>query len=391
MSINDVASAVGVSAGTLRRWAREGVLPEYAGEWNATALANARLVARLRQRGYTLARIRAATVEGRLAFGRVVELFDRSQSSPLLTFRQAARRSRLDLDTVAQVAAALGFVTAEKLDETALEVLSYVATGLRSGMPAAAMLQIVRVYSQAIAQIADAEVRLVHLYLHEPLMRSGGTPQELAAEIHAVAESLLPLSTQLLERLHHRLLLEYIEQDVVGHMEAELPEADDHVGRMLVAIAFVDLAGYTELTDREGDLHALEVVERFLAAVNSTLPGDARVVKTIGDEVMIVAADPTTLASWAIELCELLSRTGPSARAAVHYGHVRYRDGDYYGREVNLAARVQAQSREGEVLVTGSVVNAAEGELRFQPLPDVPLRGFSQSTEIYRAYAGWRA
>jgi adenylate cyclase len=387
MTISEAAAAVGVSTGTLRRWVREGVVPEYTGDWSASALGNARMVARLRQRGYTLMEIRVATQEGRLAFGRVLELFEPAPGSR--TIRQAARQSKLDVDTVTQVAAALGIAPDQKLDATAILVLGYVASGVRIGMPVEAMLQITRVYAQAISQIADAEVRLVHLYLHEPLMRSGGPAAEMAGELHAVAEGMLPLSTALLEQLHQRMLMDFIEQDIVGHMESELAPVNDDVGRMLVAMAFADLAGYTELTEREGDQHAIDVVERFIQTVTSTLPDDARVIKTIGDEVMIVGADPIALAVWALALDQLLP-DGPRPRAAVHYGYARYRDGDYYGREVNLAARVQAESEEGEVLVTRAVVETAEGELRFEPVADVKLRGFSESTELYRVLAGAR-
>ena len=61
---------------------------------------------------------------------------------------------------------------------------------------------------------------------------------------------------------------------------------------MRVAIAFADLAGYTRLTEEAGELEAVDAVERFVEAVEATLPDDARVIKTIGDEVMIVGSDP---------------------------------------------------------------------------------------------------
>ncbi len=76
---------------------------------------------------------------------------------------------------------------------------------------------------------------------------------------------------------------------------------------MRVAIAFADLAGYTQLTEALGDLHALDVVDRFIANVTATLPDDARVIKTIGDEVMVVGPDPAALAAWALRLGGLMS------------------------------------------------------------------------------------
>ena len=380
MSPKEAAAAVGVSLDTLRRWVREGVVPEYAGAWTPAALGKARLIRRLRDRGYTLDQIRNATEDGRLAFGRILELFEVGGES--LSRAEAARRTGLNDDTIDRVAAGLWLGPEEPLDAVALEVLGYVAAAVEAGLPLEAMQQLTRVYAQAISQIADAEVRLVHLYVHEPLMRSGGPAGEMADAMVSVAEGLLPLTTPLLEQLHRRMLMHFIDQDVIGHMEAVISPDDEGVGRMRVAIAFADLAGYTQLTEREGDLHALDVVDRFLANVTATLPEDARVIKTIGDEVMVVGPDPAALAAWAVRLGEVVSE--PYPRAAVHYGYAQYREGDYFGRDVNLAARVQAESGAGEVLVTREVVEASGSALSFEPLAEVRLRGFSEPTEVFR-------
>src|SRR5207302_8740704 len=154
----------------------------------------------------------------------------------------------------------------------------------------------------------------------------------------------------------------FVEQDVVGHMEAELDAEAIGLGRLRVAIAFADLAGYTRLTEEEGELEAVDAVERFVEAVEMTLPDDARVIKTIGDEVMVVGSDPAALTDWAVGFQRL--QTGrPLPRIGIHSGVALYRDGDYYGRDVNIAARVAARSAGGEVLVTRPVVEAAGARL----------------------------
>ena len=76
-------------------------------------------------------------------------------------------------------------------------------------------------------------------------------------------------------------------------MEVDLEGGTIDLGRMRVAIAFADLSGYTRLTEEEGELTAVDAVERFLDAIEATLPDEARVIKTIGDEAMIVGSDPT--------------------------------------------------------------------------------------------------
>ena len=79
-----------------------------------------------------------------------------------------------------------------------------------------------RVYGQALAQIADAEVRLFHLYVHEPLIRDGVPGLEIAEEMQSLARELLPLASPIMDHVHHRFLQHFVEQDVIGHMEAEL-------------------------------------------------------------------------------------------------------------------------------------------------------------------------
>ena len=71
-----------------------------------------------------------------------------------------------------------------------------------------------RVYGQALAQIADAEVRLFHLYVHEPLMRDGVPGLEMAEEMEGLARELLPLASPIMDHVHQRFLQHFVEQDV---------------------------------------------------------------------------------------------------------------------------------------------------------------------------------
>jgi adenylate cyclase len=174
----------------------------------------------------------------------------------------------------------------------------------------------------------------------------------------------------------------------VGHMETELEDDESAAGRVRVAIAFADLAGYTRFTEEEGEEEALSSVERFVEGVTQTLPEDARVVKTIGDEVMVVGTDVDALVDWAVGFLETVEER-PEPRLGINYGSTLYRDGDYFGREVNLASRVVARARGGEVLVTDSVVEAvsAGSRLRFEPIGDVKLKGFDEPRQLCRASA----
>jgi adenylate cyclase len=365
------------------------VIPEVDGSadgWTAAAAAHARLVARLRERGHSLDVIKEASKQGRLAYGFVEELFPRDRVARGID--AAAEETGLEPTLIERFISSIGLPpqTLEHVTDEDIHAMQYVAAVLAAGFPLVAFLQLCRVYGQALSQIADAEVRLFHIYVHEPLIREGVPGLEMAEEMEHLARDLLPLASPLMDYVHQRFLQHYIEQDVVGHMEIELDDQD--LGRLRVAIAFADLAGYTRFTEEEGEEEALSFVERFVEAVVATLPDDARVVKTIGDEVMIVGQDVSALTDWAVGFMKLFPER-PQPRIGVHYGATLYRDGDYYGREVNLVSRVVARARGSEVLVTDAVKDAVSDSphLEFEGIGSVKLKGFDEPAQLFRAYA----
>jgi adenylate cyclase len=387
LTLAEVAARAGVSAATVRRWVAKGLVPGYEGHWTPAALAYVRVVARLRARGHTLEEIKRASDDGQLAIGPIENLL--SSPGPRHSLKEASRTTGLDPELIKRIYATMGLGTLplETISEEDLQMLKYVSAVIEAGFPRSAFLQLVRVYGQVIAQIADAEVRLIHLYVHEPLMRAGVPSVEIAEEMEGLAREALPFAAPLMNYLHSRFLSHFVEQDMIGHMDADLGGDALEEGRLRVAIAFADLAGYARLTVERGDEAAVGTVERFVAAVAHSLPLDARVIKTLGDEVMVVGTDPAALTRWAVALQSTTAPGEPPPRIGIHYGEALYRDGDYYGRDVNQAARVVARAGGGEVLVTRPVVEAAAAVdgLEFRRIGEVRLKGFSEPTELFVA------
>jgi adenylate cyclase len=234
-------------------------------------------------------------------------------------------------------------------------------------------------------QAADAEARLFRIYVHEPLIRDGVPGPQMAQELGDLIGDLLPLTAPLLLYLHRNFLTDAVEQDVIANMESHLEEVgEEPLGVLRMAIVFADLVGFVRFTEEEGEDEALDLLERFILAVEDSLPGGARVVKNIGDGVMIAGSDPVALTDWAIEFQEGFERRS-RPRIGIHFGRTLYRDGDYYGRNVNLAARVVARAQGGEVLVTDTVRDASGPLLGFVPIGEVQLKGFSEPTRLYAA------
>jgi adenylate cyclase len=376
----------GVSTSTLRRWADDGLLPVADGKWTAAAAAQARVIARMRERGYTVDAIREAAAGGRLAFGRAEDLFQVPDGS--YTREEAAELTGLEPELIERLMTLLGTpMTADAmLNEEDLRAMRHCANVLSSGFPLVAFLQLVRVYAQSIRRLADAEVRLFHLYVHEPLMQEKVPPLEIAEEMGSLAADLLPVSGPLMEYMHNRYLRFYIEQDVVGHMEADIGGAGRGLARVSMTFCFVDLTGFTRYTEEEGDEEALDLIERFIDTVEATLPSEATIVKTIGDEVMVVSPEPASLTEWAAGFLALFQER-PQPRVGIHHGAAVFRDGDYFGGDVNLAHRVVSRALGGEVLVTQALVDATNESdfLRFDAIGEVVLKGFPEPISLYIA------
>ncbi|HEX5989856.1 MAG TPA: adenylate/guanylate cyclase domain-containing protein [Solirubrobacterales bacterium] len=385
ISLSEAARRSGVPASTLKRWAAEKIVPVRKGRWTAAAAAQARVVSRMRERGYSLEDLKEAGREGRLAFGYTEELF--TGADEVITIEQAAEETGLEPELVERILVILGTPMGHRvLSPEDLAALRHCARVLAAGFPLVAFLQLVRVYAQSMRRIADAEVRLFHLYVHEPLIRDAVPELEMAEEMGELAADILPLAAPLTDYLHQRYLRFFVEQDVVGHMEADqaMDTAEIELGHVHVTLCFIDLTGFTRYTEEEGDIEALDVVESFVANVEATLPREATIVKTIGDEVMVVSPEPASLTEWAVGFLSRFPQQ-PRPRVGIHYGDAVYRDGDYFGSQVNLVHRVVNRALAGEVLVTDAVCEAiADREpLRFEPIGEVSLKGFPTPTELF--------
>src|SRR5262245_1155402 len=385
ISLTEASRIAGVSTSTLKRWASEGVVPVDDRNWTPASAAQARVIARMRERGYSIEQVKDAARGGRLAFGYTEELLQVPEGR--YTRDEAAEITGLEPELVERLMTLLGTpMGAEgKLNEEDLQAMRHCAEVLESGFPLVAFLQLVRVYAKSIRTLADAEVRLFHLYVHEPLIEEQVPPLEIAEQMGDLAAQLLPITAPLMEYMHNRYLRFYIEQDVVGHMEADVGGGGRGLARVSMAFCFVDLTGFTRYTEEEGDEEALDMIERFVDTVEATLPSEATIVKTIGDEVMVVSPDAATLTEWAVGFLALFQER-PQPRVGINHGAAVFRDGDYFGGDVNLAHRVVSRALGGEVLVTERVVDASESEfLRFDPIGEVVLKGFPDPISLFIA------
>jgi adenylate cyclase len=153
---------------------------------------------------------------------------------------------------------------------------------------------------------------------------------------------------------------------------------------------FADLAGYTALTEAHGDEAAAEIVAGFISSVRDLLADHgAEQIKTIGDEVMARVDDPEQAVILGLRIVkELAAHAAPPVRVGMHTGTAVERDGDWYGACVNLAARVTAAAKAGEVLVTESTKRAlsSEASSELRPRGERWFKNVPEPVSIYAAH-----
>jgi adenylate cyclase len=158
------------------------------------------------------------------------------------------------------------------------------------------------------------------------------------------------------------------------------------VGTTNAAVIFADLAGFTALTEAHGDTAAADIAERLVTAAESVLAGADRLVKALGDAVLITstgALSAITLVQNLFEACETDARF-PDLRAGLHYGPVVERGGDIFGATVNIAARIAARAGGGQILMTRPIADAAAaGDVATRSLGPTPLRNLTTPVELF--------
>ncbi len=158
-------------------------------------------------------------------------------------------------------------------------------------------------------------------------------------------------------------------------------------GRLTLAVLFADLAGFTALTEAHGDVDAADIAERFSILAQQVLFGDARIVKTIGDAVMIVTSDPAHAGAIALALLRAVEgeKAFPTVRIGLHLGPVVERAGDVFGTTVNVAARLAAHAHAGQLLTTAHIAERLKDgdDLEIRSLGELTFKHISGSVEVF--------
>jgi adenylate cyclase len=301
--------------------------------------------------------------------------------------REVAELTGVPLDLYLELRRANGFPAvndpdARELGPGDLESARLARTFLDAGLDRDQLIGTARVLGRGLGQVAEL-MRQVNLELQ---LKPGASERELAEGMARGAEQLVPLVGPLLEQVLRGQLRQVVQTEAITAAEREsgsLPGARE------VGIAFADLVGFTRLGEQIPPEELQRIAARLTDLATDVVPAPVRVIKTIGDAVMLQSPDPAALLRAAFALVERAAEEGeefPQLRVGIAAGQAVSRAGDWFGRPVNLASRVTSVARAGSVLATEEVKGAVGDEVaRFSFAGSRRLKGVPGEVRLYRA------
>ncbi|MGH2641210.1 MAG: adenylate/guanylate cyclase domain-containing protein [Actinomycetota bacterium] len=392
ISERDVAERAGVDPGYVVKLVEVGVLvPDGDGSFTEGDVRRTRLYQGLERTGLPLEAIREALDTGKLSFGWLDDpLYDLIAPLSQRSFRDVAAETSIPLELLRVLREAIGFALPDPEDrmrEDELRVVPLIQKLASSGFPPSVLDRLLRVYGDALRRIAEVEADWWHQYVVLPRLDSGMTEVEMHEATLGFGVELAPLLEQALLAVYHAHQEHTWTENLIGEIE----DALDRTGlrsRLVKppAICFLDITGFTRLTEEHGDEAAADLAARLTPLVQRPAERhDGKVVKWLGDGVMFHFREPTGGVRAALEMIDAISAAGlPPAHVGLHTGPVVFQGGDYFGRTVNLAARIGEQAAPGQVLVTQEIVDRVVPDgIAFEPIGAVELKGVSEPVPLH--------
>jgi adenylate cyclase len=306
------------------------------------------------------------------------------------TYQEFCAQQGIDLSVVQRLHDALGFTppaASDRIradDQVVVELLQQlVAVGVQES----AALRLLRTYADALRRLTQAEVELYEAQVEEPLRRAGATEQDLLDASGAAGAQLPALLEQALVAVYRRHRQHVWLDHSIGHLERILQATGTHQRlETPPCVCFVDLAGYTTLTEEQGDAVAAELAGRLAALVEGVCRRHGgRPVRWLGDGGMLVFREADAAVQAAVEMVTQAQGRGlPPTHIGIHCGPVVFQDGDVYGSTVNIAARLAAHAAPGEVLVSQAVADRVPQPGCLEPVGAVELKGVLRPLEVWR-------
>jgi adenylate cyclase len=392
LSRQDVADRAGVDPDYIDRLVGLGILKPGSGEAFAPGdVRRARWVQSFERAGVPLGGIATAVREGALTFSYLdATAFDRFSGVSRTTFRELSERTGVPMDLLLVVREAHGLAEPAPEDhvrEDELAAVPAIELQLSLGIRPEMIERLLRAYGDGLRRIVETETDWYRTEIQLPLVEGGMTEAQMLSAQADVGSRISPLLEKVLLSIYHGQQEHAWNKSAVEDVEAALERAGLYRRvRRPPAVSFLDLTGYTRMTEERGDEAAAELATRLATLVRgSSREHGGQPVKWLGDGVMFYFPAPGDGVMAALDMVEgVAAEALPPARVGIHAGPVVFQEGDYFGRTVNVAARITEYARPGEVLVSQEVVDAADLDgVASTAIGRIELKGVSEPLSLY--------
>jgi adenylate cyclase len=392
-SLKDAAERAGVDPGYLDRLISLGILNAQEGDQYSPAdVRVVMMVKSLEDGGISLVGVAAAVERGALSFDFLATpTFERLAALASETFRQVSERTGVPLELLMFIREAIGMAqpTADDLlREDELAIVPFLQLQVDEGFRPVSIERLLRVQGESTRKMAEQEGAWWYAEVIAPAIAAGKSTDEfsnpdLAARLAATEEAaVLAMYHAQQGRIWTATLISGFEEmlDKAGlHSRLERPPA----------ICFLDITGYTRLTQERGDGAAADLAGTLARLVErSSVRHGGKPIKWLGDGVMLYFPNPGPGVRAALEMVDGLAAAGlPPAHVGLDAGPVLYQAGDYFGQTVNVSARIADYARPAEVLVSQAVADACtENGIAFTDIGPVELKGVSGTVNLLRPH-----
>jgi adenylate cyclase len=392
--LQELAERAGAPVERLERLVELGILAPADTEepFRSGDILRVRAVTALEGSGVQPEQIAAAMKAGELSFGYLDYVL---QPPPVMdrTYSEVADNLAIPFDVVERVFLAFG-LPQPLPDEQAREDDEAILRGLKTFLDAVDEVDVLgtaRLFGDALRRLAEYQLHLFHTRVEERF-RKAGVPNALVLDtaLKEVGVHTSPLGELFAAWLYRRHSETFTVEHRVLHGEDDLERAGIHRRAPAdpPAIVFLDISGYTRLTEELGDEASAAMPMRLATLVEDAASRySGRTVKWIGDGVELYFRRPVDAVRCSLELRDRIPEADlPGTHVGINAGRVVYENGDFYGRTVNITARIAAHAQQGQVLVSEDVVShGSSDDIRFRRVGPVSFKGVSRDVVIYEA------
>jgi class 3 adenylate cyclase/DNA-binding transcriptional MerR regulator len=392
-SRSEAAERAGVAVDEISRLVEVGIItPQEGDRFSPGHVRRAQLAQGLAAAGIPLDGLGASIQRGEVSIDFLdAPVYERFSQLSTVTFQELSERTHVPVSLLMVIREAAGSaqpIPDDLVRDDELTIASFLEAQIAAGFRPAAIERLMRVQGDSLRRIAETEADWWRSEVMEPALAAGERPDDKSAT--ELSNRLAGLSENAVIAMYHSQQMHAWTGNIIGSLETTLSAAGLHSRlERPPAMCFLDITGYTRLTQERGDEAAADLAAQLSRLVQRTsVQHGGRPVKWLGDGVMFHFPDPGPGVVAALEMVDGVMSAGlPPAHVGLHAGPVIFQEGDYYGQTVNVASRIAEYARPGEVLVSQQVVDASAGaDASFTEIGPVELKGVGGAMQLHSAH-----